>query len=254
MFGRTLTAIALVCLTAACAKSPETEPALPSPTSSPSSAQAAPSAEAQPAAAAAAASAEEPAVTVQGTVTLSRNELYPFAGQSGSLNLVLVRGTYQENWDPGPLMGPDWSGQFELQWRDERGTLLASLDLSRYYAGDDMHFSGTFPIAFDDYNGDGNPDFTIGQYGSGNGNFYRLFTLTADRRIEPLAIKGGDERYISAGDSRYSTALQKAGDRGFKLRYYDNSVGKYIEEQFEWDGDLFVKVSNVGEAEGGENK
>ncbi|WHH58574.1 hypothetical protein [Petroclostridium sp. X23] len=40
-----------------------------------------------------------------------------------------------------------------------------------------MIFNRTFLLQFEDYNSDGFPDFVIGQYGSSNGNLYRLLTI-----------------------------------------------------------------------------
>lgn len=188
-------------------------------------------------------------ITVQGTFTLSHNDLFPVTGRSEYLNVVLVRGTYYEDWNPGPFMGSNWTGDFELQWMDEQGTQLASLDLTDYYS-EKMVFGSFFQLSFGDYNGDGAPDFTLGQYGTNNSNFYELFTLLPDHRIEQLPVEEGNELLISEGGNRYSVPLEMEDGQSFRALHYNNATGKYVKQLFKWDGTRFEKsaISDVIES------
>lgn len=180
-------------------------------------------------------------VTVTGPVTLSYNELYPVTSRGEFLKLQLVEGTYSEDWTtPGPFMGRNWSGQFELIVTDEQGNPLSSFSLNDHFT-ESLQFNDLFQIQFEDYNGDGDPDFTIGQYGTSNGNFYKLFTLREDNRIEELAIKPGSELFISSPKA-YSIQLDKIDNNSFIKSYYDNSEGKQVEDTFQWDGTAFQKL------------
>ncbi|WP_410511700.1 hypothetical protein PaeBR_16725 [Paenibacillus sp. BR2-3] len=184
----------------------------------------------------------EASVKVSGPVTISRNELYPLTNKVVFLNLQLLEGQYSEEWaTPGPLGGRSWRGHFQLVVTDELGKTLNAFSLSGHFT-DELSFNDFFQIRFDDYNGDGSLDFTIGQYGSSNGNFYRLFTIRKDYDIEELSIKPGPELFISSPD-RYSVNLEKANEHGFRIRYYDNAVGKQAEDVYRWDGAVFQKVN-----------
>lgn len=179
-------------------------------------------------------------IAIDGPMTISSNGLYPFSHENEQLNLQLVTGRYYEDWTPGPLMGRTWTGEFRLVLADEGGQIKKEFSLQGYF-DEPLVFNSLFEIEFEDYNGDGNADFTIGQYGSSNGNFYKLFTLGADDELEELKVRGHRELFISATDGRYSTRLEKNGEGSFKKSAYDNSSGKQVETVFTWNGTEFVE-------------
>ncbi|WP_173108969.1 hypothetical protein [Paenibacillus qinlingensis] len=152
--------------------------------------------------------------------------------------MVLTNGKYFEDWSQGPYMGRNWTGKFQIQLSNESGEVTSALDLNGF---SDIVFNSFFNIEFDDYNGDGNVDFTIGQYGSSNGNVFILFTLDKTGRIEVLPIKGYSEIFVSDTE-RYSTRLPK-NKLGFSRTYYDNSIGKIVKQTFFWNGKEFISDS-----------
>ncbi|WNS45855.1 hypothetical protein [Paenibacillus sp. MMS20-IR301] len=193
-------------------------------------------------AAAARSEADGAAVETQGPVTLSRNDLFPVTGNKEFLNLQLLQGSYHENWSTAsPLAGRSWSGQFRLALTNEAGEALGTFALSRHFP-EELSFGDLFQIQFADYNGDGNPDFTIGQYGSGNGSLYKLFTLKANHTIEELPVEGADSGLFISSPDRYSVKLERI-DGGFRASHYDNSVGKQIETAYRWNGTAFQRVA-----------
>lgn len=174
-------------------------------------------------------------IQVTGPFTLSRNNLFQFTNRHEYLSVVLISGTYSEDWSPGPFMGRNWVGEFQIQLSNENGEVTSAIDLNGF---SDVVFNSFFNIEFDDYNEDGNIDFTIGQYASSNGNVFKLFTLDESGRIEELTIKGYPEVFMS-GTERYSTKLAKIKS-GFSSTYYDNSIGKEVKQTFVWNGNEFV--------------
>lgn len=176
-------------------------------------------------------------VTVQGPVTLSRNEFITLTGSPQFLNLQLFDGRYTEDWTtPSPDAGRSWSGQFQLTVTGEQGEILNSYALSEQFE-EELSFGDLFQIQFGDYNSDGNPDFTIGQYGSSNGSFYKLFTLNKDNSIEELHITGISALFISSPE-RYSVKLEEI-DGGFSASHYDNTLGKQVDNTYLWNGSAF---------------
>jgi hypothetical protein len=189
---------------------------------------------------AAAAEAEETAITLDTPFSLSRSELSQVTGQHETLNVELINGKYSEDWtEMSPLAGRSWSGEFRLTVRGEQGDILSAYPLSGQYR-ETLEFADFFQIEFGDYNGDGNPDFTIGQYGSSNGNVFKLFTLNKDRSIQELPVNGTSELFVSAPE-RYSVKLAEVAG-GFKASHYDNSLGQDVETTYRWDGAVFQKV------------
>ncbi|WP_148449078.1 hypothetical protein [Paenibacillus ihuae] len=184
--------------------------------------------------------AEGATITLDSPFSLSRNPLISVTGQPESLNLELINGKYSEDWtEPSPLAGRNWSGQYRLTVTGEQGDILSTYPLSGQYR-ETLAFDGFFQIEFGDYNGDGNPDFTIGQYGSSNGNVFKLFTLNKDRSIEELPVNHTPELFVSAS-GKYSVKLTETAG-GFKASHYDNSLGKQVENTYRWVGAAFQKV------------
>jgi hypothetical protein len=46
---------------------------------------------------------------------------------------------------------------------------------------------------------------------------------------------------ISEVTGRYSTKLEQINNHTFKINYYDNSIGKQIEDIYEWKENQFIK-------------
>ncbi|WP_150268729.1 hypothetical protein [Paenibacillus tepidiphilus] len=180
------------------------------------------------------------AVIAEGPVTLSRNELYTWTGRREYLNLQLWKGSYSEDWTtPSPLGGRQWRGQFKLTVTDDTGTSLSSYDFNGA-PYEELSFDSPFPVQFGDYNSDGYPDFTIGQYASSNGYEYKLFTLR-NNVVEELTVKQHPWLFISGGEGRYSVRLQNVSG-GFAASHYDNSLGQTVREIFAWNGEEFAET------------
>jgi len=178
-------------------------------------------------------------IRVESDMTIAYSDMYPITGKHHTLSLKLVEGSYSEDWSPGPFMGRNWKGEFRLILEDESGHALSSLNLNEYFL-EELIFNDLFEIQFDDYNGDQAIDFTIGQYSTSNGNVYRLFTLTADDKIQELEIDNNQELIASGGD-RYSIKLKKLDSRSFQTTHYNNAAGIEIEVTYTWDGKKFIR-------------
>lgn len=183
---------------------------------------------------------ESTEITIQTPMTLSNNDLFPINGEHQYLRLKMVKGKYYEDWTPGPYMGTIWEGYFIIELSDESGNVISQSDLSKIYK-EPMIINTSFEIQFDDYNSDGDFDFTIGQYASSNGRYYKLFTIRKDGKIEELPIKGYSSLFISDTTGYYSTKLTKIDNITFKIEYYDNLKGKNLEDFFMWDRNKFIK-------------
>lgn len=134
-----------------------------------------------------------------------------------------------------------FSNDIGLELTDESGNVISLTDLNKIFK-EPMIFNSSFEIQFDDYNNDGDIDFTIGQHASSNGRDYKLFTLRKDGRVEEMPIKGYSSLFISNTTGFYSTKLTKIDNVTFKIEYYDNSKGENIEKVFKWNGKEFVHI------------
>ncbi len=158
-------------------------------------------------------------------------------GRSGQeLELVDVSGEYLIDPNPGPTYGGNWLGHFQLQIINSTGKVVSKLSLpdNKYTQ---PFFKSKFSFHFADYNGDGNPDFTLGQYFGSNGYVYQLYTIkTAGIFRLPVPAP------IFAADIAYSPLFQRVGKNGFQVEFYDNSKGNWYRATYTWNGARFVQT------------
>jgi hypothetical protein len=179
-----------------------------------------------------------PQIQVQSPITLSNN-ICSFNEQSVYLRLQMVKGRYYEEWNPGAYMGTVWEGSFILELADEYGKTIAKTDISKMFS-EPLVFKSSFNLEFDDYNNDGDIDFTIGQYASSNGRIYKIFTLRKDGKVDELPIKDQVDLFISDSTGYYSTKFKKVNKTTFEIEYYDNSGSATFQVFYNWDGKEFV--------------
>lgn len=175
---------------------------------------------------------DSPGIVVTTPITVSVTDLYPFRNKHEYLRLKMVNGKYIEEWQPAIHAVPIITGYFILELVDEDGNVLSKTDLSKTYERtvidingnvstdtEPLEFKGSFNFELDDYNNDGDMDFTLGQHASSNGNNYRLFTIRKNGEIEELHVKDNPELYITGGEY-YSTRLKKVNNVTFKIKQF----------------------------------
>jgi hypothetical protein len=213
---------------------------------------------ANPTAAAASGSPQEPSksssepvgssqtgIVIRSPMTLSNNLLPGTAGKNVFLRIQLYEGTYSEDWNPGPYMGTRYEGHYQIIIADEYGKTLSMTELDNLFP-EPLVFTNHFTLAFDDYNGDGFPDFTLGQRANSNGGEYRILTIGEDLTVRELSVRGTPSLYVSKGDeggSNYSVKLHKSKTGLLSYSYYSQDKGKYIDQTLQWQNGEFVPVA-----------
>lgn len=133
-----------------------------------------------------------------------------------------------------------WIGQFQLELFDKQGELRDTVQLNPLFGDEELTFDGrySFDIRFNDYNRDGNPDFTIGQYESEYNFKYFLFSIKANE-IELLI----DDPF-SASYDRYSTELARQRlPSGFKVWHYDSEIDAHVESEYVLENNQLVRLT-----------
>ena len=138
----------------------------------------------------------EPEIIVESPMTISNNELIGREDQIYYLRLKMINGKYYEDWNWGAYMGTIWEGEYELEIVDESGEVKDRIDLNKVFKESTLIFTSSFEIEFDDYNNDGDIDFTMGQFASSNIREYKLFTIRNHKKIELLPIENDSSLYI----------------------------------------------------------
>jgi hypothetical protein len=161
-------------------------------------------------------------------------------GKSGDqLELIDVNGKNARNPMVDPFQGHNWTGQFQLQLVNSTGKVISKLNLpSNLKLPENVYgiFSRHFQFHFADYNGDGYPDFTLGQYHDGNGFIYQLFS------IEPSGIKRlpTSPSWIYTNDMSYSPLFKKVESNAFQITLFVNAITKWIQD--DWNNPITKRV------------
>lgn len=180
----------------------------------------------------------------QNDTILSENKIdFNKDGREETIVVKMVDGRHYEDTNIGPFSGWKWEGGFDIELRDNGGKVLSTFDLNQAFSGEPLIFKDKFNIAFEDYNNDGCMDFTIGQYASSNGYEYSFFSIKKNGSIVLLPFDKSTG--IFNDNNGYSTKFEKVDNVTFKNIYYDNSIGKRIENQYKWANDKFVKNSTA---------
>ncbi len=160
-------------------------------------------------------------------------------GRSATVRLVLREGVFLTGDQValgGGLGEKNYQGVCEVQVLAD-GEALSSLALE----GDgreELLFSDVglpFALHFADYNGDGNPDFTIGQWAGSTADCYTLFTIAPDGTITPQS--GPYAIFASDGkeDQNEYCAVFVQKENGFATQVYNNATGEYEQIPYIWD-------------------
>lgn len=170
------------------------------------------------------------------------------------LELVDVTGQYTYDSFPGPFQGDNWTGRFQLRLLGPTGRVLSRYDLSNLYyrvvsqsgkllSKEDWftRFGRRFQFSFSDYNGDGYPDFALGQYFGNDHYRYQLFTIKPSG-IEQLPVKPPG---ILAADEGYSAWFPKVGFAAFQVTYYDNASGNRWTVIYAWGNGTFTVIGKT---------
>jgi len=166
-------------------------------------------------------------------------------GKKERIEIILNKGERYKDTEPWCGSGDKWEGSFLIRVVSGE-QILSEKSLNRLmYPGEGpseaLFFWGpTFTLEFGDYNGDGQSDFNLGQYGSCNGNVYRIFTIDRNGEITRLAIQGSTGFFISPGNRLNSTRLLYANKGTVVFSYYDNVEARKKAGRYRWDGTQFV--------------
>lgn len=174
-------------------------------------------------------------------------------GANVKVKLVMREGSFlmtEETSYGGGYESGNYVGKCELQvWQGN--TKITDYALEGEANGDMAYNFTGFPLEFDDYNNDGDPDFTVGQYGGSNAQMYSLFTLSEDAAIRmisaPYAIFSTDGK----SNGYYSTLLTKT-QNGFVVSIYNNAIGETVQVNYIWDetsGQFLQEKTNNSDAE-----
>lgn len=130
----------------------------------------------------------------------------------------------------GGVYPENYSGSYELVLKRD-GEIADSLPVPYANVG------GTFEILFDDYNGDGAPDFAVGQWCGTNYNDFTLYTIREDALSEIGSVTTTEGKYEQDFSYRF-----RHENGAIVTNVYDMDLGKQREITYRWDGERFYSA------------
>lgn len=129
----------------------------------------------------------------------------------------------------------NYKGSYILKTLDESGKVMWEFNLENLWNIDEageFNFSKDFVIQSKDYNGDGCPDFSLGQPVSSADYGYILLTVMPDGRIEKLC----EETVLCCESKEFSVEfLQEEYTKNLLVKAWDNAIGEAREMVYLWD-------------------
>ena len=176
---------------------------------------------------------------------IADNETTLSNGKQVNVRLVMTDGKYyKQSQIPygGNTYDNNYQGSYEIQVIDTTGKLLSKMNFytTWYYtdSSKDVNFPGKFNLLFDDYNRDGNPDFTVGQWFSGSAKQYQIFTVMPDGSVKGIS-KGDVVQDCDISDVKNcSVKFEKDNESGFYASVYVNgnvSGNRRQKAHYSWD-------------------
>ncbi|SDN73266.1 hypothetical protein [Acetanaerobacterium elongatum] len=172
--------------------------------------------------------------------TISRNFVQLTDGTTVYINVDMIEGEYYDKNSPGYAPGDgiydtNYNGKYQISVYTAIDQPKAVFTMPVTFERGKLNFDKQFQLVFDDYNGDGSPDFTIGQWGSGKGNVYQIYTVTPNAEIKQLPCDT-----LSTTSFDYSVQLKKASSNSFSCEAYDEKTNKTVIRTYNWQNDRFV--------------
>ena len=195
----------------------------------------------------------EQSVSVE-EVLVASGDLHIEDGTQITVELWMTEGVYFKGEQQAPsiyVYEENYQGNYVIKTMDESGKLLWEFNLKNLweaYEGENFNFPKGFIIPEADYNGDGCPDFTLGQPASSAAYVYMLLTVMPDGRIDKLCA----ENILCSESKDFSVVFrQDEAQKAILVSVWDNALGEDCEEEYIYDENecLYMKAENASEDE-----
>ncbi|RGX54172.1 MULTISPECIES: hypothetical protein [Anaerotruncus] len=175
--------------------------------------------------------------------TVGRGKATLIDGSVVEIALEMIDGVYYDVRSPGFVPSAftfktNYEGTYQI--RSTKGPLTFTCPILA--DGDDanpswrrLNFPAEFELLVEDFNGDGNPDFTIGQPASSSIWSYLLFSVMEDGQVEQADCGEG---IFASADGAFSIPLEMTGPEEFTVSYYHNDEAAYLPVRYSWAGNV----------------
>lgn len=181
-------------------------------------------------------------ITVQGPMILGEGHTQLADGTTAAVYLEMTEGQYFQ--EPEPAHSPylsNFQGKYQIRVKGPSDTLCTAGVI--FDGNAVLTFNQTFRLEFGDYNGDGNPDFTLGQRAVGSANMlYQMYSLGPDGEVSQLPFADGRSAFVFCAAQDTFSVIPEVRDGMMILSYYDTALASLKEAAYQWENGQFVKV------------
>ncbi|HEY5584412.1 MAG TPA: M56 family metallopeptidase [Ruminiclostridium sp.] len=161
-----------------------------------------------------------------------------------TLKLIMTKGTHVTAGEIGPYGTDYYEGNLIGEVYDSQDKLVSTTDMTKFFT-ESIIFRDKFNILFDDYNGDGYTDFTVGQYASSNYNTFNIFTIRDNSEISLLPVKNQPDGVMCSNlIEYYSTKFLKTQNNGIIVTIYNMEQGNNNEATYQWQEKEFINITD----------
>lgn len=185
--------------------------------------------------------------TVQSPVILAEGSAQLGSGKNVAVYLEMTKGRYIQAF-PGESLYPAYfQGNFQFHVSESEypfDTLYTGAVV--FDGGTELTFPQPFTLEFQDYNRDGNPDFTLGQRNVGSTNMlYQLYSLDVNGSIYDLSFSDGHKAFMALADTTKAESISiqlEMRDGDLLIPYYDTELAKIKELSYQWENGAFQNI------------
>lgn len=183
-------------------------------------------------------------IMVQAPIILAEGHAQLADGKYVVVYLEMIKGEYFQTIPGEKPYVSNFQGtyQFRVAESDYPYNTLYTQEVS-FDDGTELTFNQTFILEMQDYNEDGNPDFTLGQRSVGSTHMlYQMYSIDRDGKIYDLSFSDGHKAFAALADTTkgesFSIKLEvKNGE--LVIPSYDMELGKIKEMRYQWGNNAF---------------
>lgn len=187
---------------------------------------------------------QQPEIVVQAPIILAEGHTQLADGKYVVVYLEMMKGEYFQAIPGEQPYASNFQGtyQFRVAENDYPYHTLYTQEVS-FDDGMELTFNQTFTLEMQDYNEDGNPDFTLGQRSVGSTHMlYQMYSIDPDGKIFDLSFSDGHKTFAALADTTkgesFSIKLEVKNGQ-LVIPGYDVELGKTEEMRYHWENNSF---------------
>lgn len=183
-------------------------------------------------------------ITIQAPIILAEGHTQTADGNYVLVYLEMTQGKYFQALPGERPYASNFQGTYRFRVAEDKypyNTLSTqNVDFDN---GAELNFNQTFTLEIQDYNADGNPDFTLGQRSIGSTNMlYQIYSIDPSGQVFDLSFSEGNKTFAALADTTsgdsFSIKLETENGK-LMISCYDIEHGEVKETAYQWKNNSF---------------